>query len=559
MGSTLFQSEVSMEDNNGNFLDSKTIMAIVLVAVVFFGWQSYLSHKYPNMNKPAQVATSTSMVPGSEKTAQSPAVAGQAGAVAKVPSVPDQTLKFQSDDVEFNISSRGMEINKVELKKYFDREHKNILLGSADESGFLRTGVLGDNTDLVFNITKVSDNIFQGTALTKQGVKVTKIYEVDPKKYIIKSKILLESIQSGFAGVSVSINEARAKSESSSFLMPAADIQEATVKYMGKEERIALSTAKEPVSKSFESVSVAAIGSHYFTTGIADKSEVIPEVIVTAAPNLNLVSASLNYKVPAQKDKVELSQVAYIGPKILKQLQEADSDFEMLINYGMFASIARVLLGIMKWFYSFLGNWGFSIIFLTLLVRLVVLPFNIASYKSMKKMQKIQPLMQSIRERYKDDPTSLNRETMALMKEQKVNPLGGCLPMLLQMPIFFALYQVFGQSIELYQAPFIFWIRDLSLKDPFYVLPVLMMIAMFLQQKLTPTTMDPAQAKVMQWLPIVFGFMMVALPSGLTLYIFISTIFGVVQQQVFIRDRKTSVLTKEAKAQIISVKREEKI
>ena len=154
----------------------------------------------------------------------------------------------------------------------------------------------------------------------------------------------------------------------------------------------------------------------------------------------------------------------------------------------------------------------------------------------MKKMQKIQPQMQAIRERHKADPQVLQKETMALMQREKVNPLGGCLPMLLQMPIFFALFRVLGQSIELYQAPFFGWIHDLSIKDPYYVLPVLMGITLFIQQKTTPTTMDPQQAKVMQFMPIIFSFMMVSLPSGLTLYTFISTLFGVIQQQILMRD-----------------------
>ena len=126
---------------------------------------------------------------------------------------------------------------------------------------------------------------------------------------------------------------------------------------------------------------------------------------------------------------------------------------------------------------------------------------------------------------------------MLLMKQEKVNPLGGCLPMFLQMPVFFALYQVLGQSIELYQAPFFGWISDLSLKDPFYVLPVLMGVTLWIQHKVTPTTMDPAQAKVMQFMPIIFSVMMVSLPSGLTLYTFVSTLFGVLQQQFFMRDK----------------------
>ena len=203
----------------------------------------------------------------------------------------------------------------------------------------------------------------------------------------------------------------------------------------------------------------------------------------------------------------------------------------------MFGWIGRHILTLLKWFYSLVGNWGLAIILLTILVRALVLPFNLMSYKSMKAMQKIQPEMQRIREKYKEDAQKMNLEVMQLMKTHRVNPLGGCLPMFLQLPIFFALYQVLGQSIELYQAPFVFWIHDLSLKDPFYVLPVLMGITLFLQQKLTPSTLDPAQAKILMFMPLMFTFFMVSLPSGLTLYIFVSGVFGILQQFYFMRDR----------------------
>ena len=163
-------------------------------------------------------------------------------------------------------------------------------------------------------------------------------------------------------------------------------------------------------------------------------------------------------------------------------------------------------------------------------------------------MQKLQPLLASLKVRYKDDPQALNKETMNLWREHKVNPVGGCLPMLLQLPIFFALYQVLGQSIELYQAPFFGWIQDLSLKDPFYVLPVLMGAAMYYQQKITPTQLDPTQTKIMQFMPVIFSLMMVTLPAGLTLYIFINTISGVLLQILFMRDPKGTVSTTPVKA-----------
>jgi YidC/Oxa1 family membrane protein insertase len=181
-----------------------------------------------------------------------------------------------------------------------------------------------------------------------------------------------------------------------------------------------------------------------------------------------------------------------------------------------------------------------AVILLTAFVRLLVMPLYLMSYKSMNKMKVIQPQIQSLRERFKDDPTRLNQEMMTLMRSNKVNPVGGCLPMLLQFPVFIALYQVLAQSIELYQAPFGGWIHDLSLKDPYYVFPALMGVSMFVQQKITPTTLDPVQAKVMMFMPLIFIFFMINLPSGLAIYMFVSALLGITQQFVFMRQNQTA-------------------
>jgi YidC/Oxa1 family membrane protein insertase len=268
-----------------------------------------------------------------------------------------------------------------------------------------------------------------------------------------------------------------------------------------------------------------------------DKSEIVPSVDLIATKSGSETAARLNYAVTTKKDAIKLSFKTFAGPKGHEILAQVDPALTDLVNFGMFSPIGKILLVVLKFFNQIVGNWGVSIILLTLVVRLLVLPVNITSFKSMKRMKVIQPMMQALREKYKDEPATLQRETMALMKREKVNPLGGCLPMLLQMPIFFALFQVLGHSIELYQAPFFGWIGDLSLKDPYYVLPVLIGIVFFIQQKITPSTMDPAQAKVMQFMPIMFAFMMLSLPSGLTLYTFVSTLFGITQQRIFMRDR----------------------
>jgi YidC/Oxa1 family membrane protein insertase len=236
------------------------------------------------------------------------------------------------------------------------------------------------------------------------------------------------------------------------------------------------------------------------------------------------------------------------GPRSLDILTAADARLEKSVNYGWFGWLAGPILKLMKWLYGLTHNYGVAIILLTLLVRLAVAPFNIASYKSMKAMQVIQPQVNLLKEKYKNDQATQQREMMKLMRENNANPLMGCLPMILQLPVFFALYRVLDLSLELYKAPFAFWIHDLSLKDPYYILPVLMAGVMVVQQKITPSAMDPTQAKLMLFMPLIFAGVMVAYPSGLTLYIFVSTLFGIAQQFIFIRDKKKSPTTTAVQA-----------
>lgn len=212
-------------------------------------------------------------------------------------------------------------------------------------------------------------------------------------------------------------------------------------------------------------------------------------------------------------------------------LKSLNNGLSATIEFGFFGFLAVPILRMLQFFYEYFPNYGVSIIILTLLIRLFTFPLQYKSFKSMKKMQKLQPELNKLKEKYQDNPQKMQAETMELFKRSGANPLGGCLPMLLQMPFFFAFYKVLSAAVELVGAPFIFWINDLSTKDPYFVLPVLLAIVMFGQQKLTPTqTADATQQKVMMFMPVVFGFIMKDLPSGLVLYIFISTLFGILQQ-----------------------------
>jgi len=220
-------------------------------------------------------------------------------------------------------------------------------------------------------------------------------------------------------------------------------------------------------------------------------------------------------------------------------LVKAGDNLQAAVDFGMFAVVAVPILRGLQFFYKYLPNYGIAIILLTLVVRIILLPLNYKSFKSMKKMQEIQPEMNKLKEKFKDDPQRMQKETMELFKRAGANPLGGCLPLLLQLPIFFAFYQVLFSAVELVGAPFFGWIVDLSAKDPYYVLPVLMTLTMFVQQKFMPSpTTDPTQKKIMLFMPLVFGVIMKDLPAGLTLYIFISTLVGIIQQYVINMSKK---------------------
>jgi len=240
----------------------------------------------------------------------------------------------------------------------------------------------------------------------------------------------------------------------------------------------------------------------------------------------------------------------FYGPKKLTLLNEAGSNLGKIVNFGWFDVIAKPMLYLLNWLYSVVHNYGIAIILVTIILKAIFWPITQKGLKSMKNMQKLQPKVVKLKEKYKSDPTRMNQEMMNLYKTYKVNPLGGCLPMVLQIPVFFSLYKVLLQSIELRHAPFMLWINDLSAPDRLYlgfdipylgglpVLTLLMGASMFLQQKMTPTTADPTQAKIMMFLPLIFTVMFVNFASGLVLYWFVNNLLSILQQYLINRQSK---------------------
>ena len=245
--------------------------------------------------------------------------------------------------------------------------------------------------------------------------------------------------------------------------------------------------------------------------------------------SININNDNLDTKII--ESTTSLSGFVFYGLKGHDELQKVGSNLHLAVDFGVFGIIAVPILKGLQFFYKYAPNYGLAIILITLFIRTLLFPLQYKSFKSMKKMQQLQPELAKLKEKLADDPQKMQKATMELFKKNGANPMGGCLPLLLQMPVFFAFYQVLFNSVELLHAPFILWITDLSAKDPYYVLPVLMGIAMFFQTKLNPsTTTDPLQKKMMMFMPLIFTFFMKDLPAGLNLYIFVSTVFGIAQQ-----------------------------
>ncbi|ALC18305.1 protein translocase subunit YidC [Desulfuromonas soudanensis] len=268
----------------------------------------------------------------------------------------------------------------------------------------------------------------------------------------------------------------------------------------------------------------------YFLSALIPQGDAVEKVQIAKRGDVLENQFNTPYTSLNPGDEVNFGFLAYYGPRDIDILNTVDPRLSQAVDFGFFGLIARPLTQVLKFFYTYVGNYGVAIILLTVIIKLLFWPLTQKSYQSMKSMQKLQPEMAKIREKFKNDKERLNREIMTLYKEKKVNPLGGCLPMVIQIPVFFALYKVLLHNIDLRHAPFFLWITDLSVKDPFYITPLIMGATMFIQQKMTPTSMDPKQAKLFMLMPVVFTFMFLNFPAGLVLYWLVNNLLTILQQ-----------------------------
>lgn len=520
------------------FGNPRFLMALAITFFGLWGWQYYLSKKFPQPppgSQAAAVSATTTVTPTA--THATPA-ASAAVAATTAPAVEEEkTFDYEDENVKFQVSSNGLGIKNFTLKKYTDRKGANIQFASVEPQAELSV----NNQRINFTMAQASspnlpeDIHFHGVA-TVDGKKVSRSLRYKKDTMSFESETEFDA---GFETLSIKLFQKHQQPESTSFLTPSFEKQDFVWIEAGStnSESIAGLKENEAFLKAAPAATMASVGTQYFTAAALNRADIVPSVSNKVENNMASVDVIYNLKNSSLN---KISQVIYLGPKETNALAKIDKQLTETLNYGMFGFISAVLMKLMVFLYGIFGNWGLAIIALTLVVRAVLLPFNVMSFRSAQAMQKVKPKLDAIRERYKDDPMRMNKETMAVMKENNANPLSGCLPMLIQIPIFFALWSAIGSSIEIYQQPFFGWIKDLSYHDPLFVFPILMGITMYFQQKMTPTTMDPTQAKILNFMPILFTLFMLTLPSGLTLYNFVSALFGVVQQYFLLKETKNN-------------------
>ncbi|MDD3516839.1 MAG: membrane protein insertase YidC [Chromatiales bacterium] len=304
--------------------------------------------------------------------------------------------------------------------------------------------------------------------------------------------------------------------------------------YDGRYEKLAFDDmVKKPIDREVQGGWVSVI-QHYFVTAwipVADETSLFyTRVLGTAGRPEHIIGMRSGAQTAAPGERASFTSSIWVGPKLQNELEDVAKGLELTADYGIFAFLAKPIFWLLSFIHGLVGNWGWSIIILTVMIKLAFYKLSATSYRSMAKMRAVQPKLQALKERFGDDKQRMQQALMELYKKEKINPLGGCLPILIQIPVFIALYWVLLESVEMRQAPWILWINDLSTKDPYFVLPVLMGITMIVQHRLNPAPLDPVQQKLMMILPFVFTIFFAFFQAGLVLYWFVNNLLSIAQQ-----------------------------
>ncbi|MDO6459256.1 membrane protein insertase YidC [Granulosicoccaceae sp. 1_MG-2023] len=532
--------------------NQRVLLYAALGFILLILWQNWQIQSNPQL---AVQATQSDAV---NPAAADVAAGAPAASVPGTPQAPGtaiqpagQKIRVETDLLVAEIDTRGGTLTHVALKDYpvaVDKPDEPFVLMSDEpakffvaQSGLQSAGGNAPTHQAMFQAE--ADNYVMADGqnelripLTWQGedgISVTKTLVFKRDSYEVQVE---QALQNG-SGEPVVVNQYRqlqrkevTDDEKQSFIYT----------FIGG----VVSTADEPYTKvdfgDFEESDLnqtvtggwVAMMQHYFVGAVIPQEDQANTFYTKALsfPKRYIIGMYSDSRTVNAGDATEFVSEFYVGPKDQERLEAAAHNLKLTVDFGWLTVLANPIFWLLKKIHSFVGNWGWSIILLTMLIKGMFYKLSEASYKSMARMRKLQPKMQALKEKYGDDRQKIGEATMKLYKEEKVNPLGGCLPMLVQIPVFIALYWVLLESVELRQAPWILWIKDMSIRDPYFILPVIMGITMFTQQKLNPAPIDPIQQKMFTFLPVVFTVFFAFFPAGLVLYWVVNNSLSILQQ-----------------------------
>lgn len=533
---------------------------LLLLSVFFFAifmlWQNWLHHQ-AGLRKPGAAAPASSVaglpVP-SALTVPAAATVPSSDSAAAFPHHPPNpapgaaaaTLRVRSDLFVADFSALGGSLVRLELLKFRPDDYQgNYVLLDPQHAYAAQSGLLGDGlpnhkawwqfapgaSEMAATDNEMRLNM---SAKAAPGVSVTRSYIFRRNSYLIDVEYIITNNSPHPINAAPYFQLARDDKELSSHssMMPTFT-GPAFYSAAGKFQKLTFSDitkGKKPSVTQADNGWVAMI-QHYFVSAWLPQGNSEREFYVSS-PAAGQVTAGVLLKntVIAPGTSGEFKVSLYAGPQEQDKLEQVAPGFNLVVDYGWLTIVAAPLFWLLQTIHKFTANWGWSIVVLTLLIKLLFFPLSAASYKSMAKMRLLTPRLMKLKETYGDDKRRLNLEMMEMYKREKVNPLGGCLPILVQIPVFIALYWVLLGSVEMRQAPWLGWIKDLSAADPYYILPLIMGATMFIQTKLNPTPPDPIQARVMTFMPFIFTAMFLTFPSGLVLYWTVNNLLSIAQQ-----------------------------
>ncbi len=500
----------------------------------------------------ADRAGSGSLTP-SVPTAPSPEQAGPSSTVpgSSAPlAASSEQIVVTSDVLRLTFDTTGAQIVRAELMNYpvsGDVEHPFVLLDKSDALQYVvQSGIVGATNGAAFPTHQTpfrmtstersltGDNLVVTFEAQSGDVKLVKTYTLRRGQYAIDVRHEVQNV--GNQAVSPSLylqleRDGNDPSDTSSFYHTFTGV--AVYSDAEKFQKVSFSDIQKNKNNYVRQADNGWIGivQHYFATAwVPPQGKARTNEVLQVQNNLYAARTIEGLGMVAPGASTAVDSKLWIGPQDQKAMEAVAPGLELVVDYGFLTIIAKPLFVLMTWLHTILGNWGWTIVALTVVIKAVFYPLAAASYRSMARMKAVAPRLAALKTKFGDDRQKLNAAMMEMYRTEKINPLGGCLPMLVQIPVFISLYWVLLASVEMRGAPWILWVQDLSIRDPYFILPAVMMATMFLQIRLNPTPPDPMQAKIMMLMPLVFGGMMFFFPAGLVLYWCVNNTLSIAQQ-----------------------------